>query len=208
MYTPRHFAADEAAGLDLIERNGFGALIMPGADGKPEISHFPFVVDRAGHRLLAHAARANPIWKLMDGNAEATAVFQGPNAYVSPDWYEKPAASVPTWNYAVVHIHGRPVALDDDGLLDILVRLTAVNEAKLAPKKPWTIDKLDPAFFGGLRKGIVGFALPIERIEAKLKLSQNKIGGPDFARTRDALDALDDQDAKKTAAMMATFQPR
>lgn len=208
MYTPRHFAADEAAALDLIEGNGFGALIMRGAEGAPEISHFPFVLDRAGNRLLAHAARANPIWKLMDGTAEATAVFQGPNAYVSPDWYEKPAASVPTWNYAVVHIHGRPAALDDDGLIDVLVRLTSVNEARLAPKTPWKIDKLDPAFFQGLRKGIVGFALPIERIEAKLKLSQNKTASPDFARTRDALAALDDHDAKAVAAMMDAIQPR
>ncbi len=208
MYTPRHFAADEAAGLDLIERNGFGTLIMQGADGRPEISHFPFVLDRDGNRLLAHAARANPIWKLMDGSAEATAVFEGPNAYVSPDWYEKPAASVPTWNYAVVHVHGRPVALDDDGLIDILVKLTAVHEARLAPKTPWKIDKLEPAFFQGLRKGIVGFALPVERIEAKLKLSQNKIGGPDFARTRDALASLDDADAKAVAAMMDAVQPK
>jgi len=208
MYTPRHFAADEAAGLDLIERNGFGALIMQGADGKPEISHFPFVLDRDGNRLLAHAARANPIWKLMDGTREATAVFQGPNAYVSPDWYEKPAASVPTWNYAVVHVHGRPVALDDDGLIDVLVRLTSVNEARLAPKAPWKIDKLEPAFFAGLRKGIVGFALPIERIEAKLKLSQNKTASPDFTRTRDALAALDDHEAKAVAKMMDAIQPK
>lgn len=208
MYTPRHFAADEAAGLDLIERNGFGALIMQGAEAKPEISHFPFVLDRAGNRLLAHAARANPIWKLMDGTREATAVFEGPNAYVSPDWYEKPAASVPTWNYAVVHIHGRPVALDDDGLIDVLVRLTSANEARLAPKAPWKIDKLDPAFFAGLRKGIVGFALPLERIEAKLKLSQNKTASPDFARTRDALAALDDHEAKAVAKMMDAIQPK
>ncbi len=192
----------------MVERNGFGALVMSGADGKPEISHFPFVLDRDGNRLLAHAARVNPIWKLMDGTVEATAVFEGPNAYVSPDWYEKPAASVPTWNYAVVHIHGRPVALDDDGLIDVLVRLTAVHEARLAPKAPWKIDKLEPAFFQGLRKGIVGFALPIERIEAKLKLSQNKAGGPDFANTRNALAALDDPDAKAVAAMMDAVQPK
>jgi transcriptional regulator len=208
MYTPRHFAAEEAAGLDLIERNGFGALIMQGADGKPEISHLPFVLDREGNRLLAHVARANPIWKLMDGSAQATAVFQGPNAYVSPDWYEKPAASVPTWNYAVVHIHGRPAPLDDAGLIDVLVRLSAANEAKLAPKKPWTVDKLDETFFANLRKGIVGFALPVERIEAKLKLSQNKTASPDFARTRDALASLDDHEAKAVAAMMATLQPK
>ncbi len=208
MYTPRHFAAEEAAGLDLIERNGFGALVMQGADGRPEISHLPFVLDRGGNRLLAHVARANPVWKLMDGGTQATAVFQGPNAYVSPDWYEKPAASVPTWNYAVVHVHGRPAPLDDAGLIDLLVRLSAVHEAKLAPKKPWTVDKLDETFFANLRKGIVGFALPVERIEAKIKMSQNKIGGSDFARTRDALASLDDHDAKAVAAMMAAFQPK
>lgn len=206
MYTPRHFAAEEAAGLDLIERHGFGALIMSDGGG-PEIAHLPFVLDRDGRRLLAHTARANPIWKLMDGTAEATAVFQGPNAYVSPDWYEKPAASVPTWNYAAVHVHGRPAPLDDAGLVDLLVRLTALHEARLAPKRPWTVDKLTEEFFTGLRKAIVGFALPVERIEVKIKMSQNRTPA-EIARVRDALAALDDADAKATAAMMAALQPR
>lgn len=206
MYTPRHFAAEEAAGLDLIERSGFGALIMS-AEGKPEISHLPFVLDRAGDRLLAHVARANPIWRLMDGTAEATAVFQGPNAYVSPDWYEKPRAMVPTWNYAVVHVQGRPSVLDDAGVIDLLVRLSAQHEAKLAPKRPWTVDKLGEAQFSGLRKAIVGFALPLERIEAKIKMSQNR-SPADFDRVREALAGLDDADAKATAAMMAALQPR
>lgn len=206
MYTPRHFAAEDAAGLDLIERHGFGTLIMT-VDGSPEISHLPFVLDREGGRLLAHAARANPIWKAMDGTAEATAVFTGPNAYVSPDWYEKPAAAVPTWNYAVVHVHGRPVTLDDAGLIDVLVRLSALHEEKLAPKRPWTIDKLAPEFFAGLRKAIVGFALPFERLETKIKMSQNRQPA-DYARVHDALAALDDAGAKATAAMMAALQPR
>jgi transcriptional regulator len=206
MYMPRHFAAEEAAGLDLIEQNGFGALIMS-VDGKPEISHLPFVLDREGGRLLAHVARANPIWRLMDGAAEATAVFQGPNAYISPDWYEKPRAMVPTWNYAVVHVHGRPAVLGDDGVIDLLVRLSAIHEEKLAPKRPWTVDKLDEAQFSGLRKAIVGFALPLERIEAKIKMSQNR-SPADFTRVKDALAALDDTEAKATTAMMAQLQPR
>ena len=62
MYTPRHFAAENAAGLDLIEHHGFGTLLTS-VNGRPEISHLPFVLDRANDRLLAHAARANPIWK-------------------------------------------------------------------------------------------------------------------------------------------------
>jgi transcriptional regulator len=204
MYTPRHFAVETEAGLDLIERHGFGALIMS-AGGKPEISHLPFVLDRAGNRLIAHVARANPIWTLMDGTAEATAVFQGPNAYVSPDWYEKPKAAVPTWNYAAVHVQGRPVPLDDGGLLDLLVRLSALHEAKLAPKRPWTVDKLEEAQFAGLRKAIVGFALPIERIEAKIKMSQNR-SPADRARVQDALAGLGDAGSQATAAMMATLR--
>ena len=206
MYTPKHFGAEEARGLDLIERHGFGALLTT-LDGRPEVSHLPFVLDRAGKRLLAHVARANPIWRAMDGKADAVAVFQGPNAYVSPDWYEKPSQSVPTWNYAVANVHGRPAILDDAGLIDVLTRLTALHEAKLTPKRPWKIDKLTAELFSGLRKGIVGIQLPIERIETKIKMSQNKPAA-EIERVRAALAALDDADARDVAAMMAALQPR
>jgi transcriptional regulator len=204
MYTPRHFAESEALGFDLIERRGFGLLLMS-AGGKPEISHLPFVLDRPGRRLVAHVARANPIWKLMDGAAEATAVFQGPNAYVSPDWYEKPAAAVPTWNYAVVHVLGRPTTLDDAGTVDLLVRLSGLHEERLRPKRPWTVDKLGAELFAGMRKAIVGFALPIERLETKIKMSQNRTPA-DQARVREALAALPDPQPRDVAAMMAALQ--
>lgn len=204
MYTPKPFADTDAAGLALIERSGFGLLVMS-LDGRPELSHLPFVLDRAGGRLLAHVARANPIWRAIDGAAEAVAVFQGPNAYISPDWYEKPKAAVPTWNYAAAHVHGTPVLLDDEGLIDVLVRLSAVHEAKLLPKRPWTVDKLDEAFFAGLRKAIVGFALPIARIETKVKMSQNKTAS-DQAGLSAALRAVADPDAQATAELMEAIQ--
>lgn len=204
MYTPRHFAETDATGLALIERSGFGLLVMT-LDGRPELSHLPFVLDREGGRLLAHVARANPIWRAIDGAAEAVAVFQGPNAYISPDWYEAPKAAVPTWNYAAVHVHGTPVLLDDAGLVEMLVRLSAVHEAKLLPKRPWTVDKLDEAFFSGLRKAIVGFALPIGRVETKVKMSQNRTAS-DQARLGAALRAVADPDAQAAAEMMEALQ--
>jgi transcriptional regulator len=204
MYIPKHFAENEAAGLELIERHGFGTLIMSD-QGRPEISHLPFVLDRPGRRLFAHVARANPIWRLMDGAVEATAVFQGPNAYVSPDWYEKPAAAVPTWNYAAVHVLGRPTPFDDAGLVDLLVRLSALHEERLTPKRPWTVDKLSPELFAGMRKAIVSFALPIERLEVKINMSQNR-SAADQQRVREALGALPDAAARETAAMMAALQ--
>jgi transcriptional regulator len=206
MYTPRHFAAEADAGLALIERYGFGALVMV-ADGRPEIAHVPFVLDRPASRLLAHVAKANAIWRLMDGTAEATVVFQGPNAYISPDWYETPAAAVPTWNYAVVHVRGRPALVDDAGLVDLLTRLSAVHEARLAPKRPWTHEKMPDGLFAGMRKAIVGFALPIEHIETKIKMSQNRTPA-DQARVKAALAAHEDAAARAAAAMMTAAQPR
>ena len=89
-------------------------------------------------------------------------------------------------------------------MVDLLVRLSAIHEEKLLPKRPWTVDKLSDELFTGLRKAIVGFALPIERIETKIKMSQNRAPA-DQARVRDALAALDDSDAKATAAMMAAL---
>ena len=115
MYTPRHFAADEAAGLDLIERNGFGTLIMQGADGSPEISHFPFVLDRDGNRLLAHAARANPIWKLMDGSAQATAVFEGPKNHLALVWLTTWDSEDDAREFATAYAHYQTSRFDDIG---------------------------------------------------------------------------------------------
>jgi len=97
------------------------------------------------------------------------------------------------------------VLLDDAGLIDVLVRLSAVHEAKLLPKRPWTVDKLDEAFFAGLRKAIVGFALPIDRVETKAKMSQNKTAS-DQAGLSAALRAVPDPDAQAVAEMMERSQ--
>src|SRR5262245_58942503 len=111
MYLPRVFeSTDRALICELIHAYSFATLVVARAAGDLEIAHLPFVFDSevGPHgRLRAHVAVANPISELVVAGASATVIFQGPHAYVSPSWYEKPTEQVPTWNYAVIHARGR-----------------------------------------------------------------------------------------------------
>ena len=205
MYLPRHFDNDDlAAQHDLIEGRGFGLLIVPGEESLPEVAHIPFVLDRgegANGRLRGHFARPNPIWRALDGEREALAVFAGPDTYISPDWYATPH-QVPTWNYIAVHAAGRPkVMADDRDVQRLLEDLSARNEARIPGKKPWTVDKLPAEVYGRMRKAIVAFEMPIERIEGKWKLSQNR-SEADRRGAAGALESLDDPNAREIAAAM------
>src|SRR6185369_2660094 len=98
----------------IIERYPFGTLIVPGTP--PDVSHLPFVLDPARCErgtLVAHVARAHPIWRAFAGRRPVIAIFPGPHGYVSPAWYTSRNA-VPTWNYVVVHVHGTPRLLETD----------------------------------------------------------------------------------------------
>ena len=111
MYVPRHFAEADADRLArFIDENGFG-LIVTVSEGRPVASHVPFLYERERNVLLSHVARANPQWRDLAGETEVMVVFQGPHTYISPSWYRAPG--VPTWNYAVAHVYGRPRALED-----------------------------------------------------------------------------------------------
>jgi transcriptional regulator len=204
MYLPKHFTEADLARLhDLIEARPFGLMIVARA-GTPDVAHIPFVLDRAEGscgRLRGHFARPNPIWRAFDGKAEALAVFSGPDAYISPDWYATPH-QVPTWNYLAVHAAGRPRVMADDGdVRRLLEDLSARSEARLPGKPPWTVDKLPAEIYGRMRKGIVAFAMPIERIEGKWKLNQNR-SEADRRGAIAALEALDDANARAVAAAM------
>ena len=204
MYLPKPFVIDDLAALyDLIERRAFGLLIIP-SDGAPDVAHIPFVLDRGEGscgRLRGHFARPNPIWRTFDGKAEALAVFAGPDTYISPDWYATPH-QVPTWNYIAVHAAGRPRVMEDDrDVQRLLEDLSARNEARLPGKKPWTVDKLPTEIYGRMRKGIVAFEMPIERIEGKWKLSQNRAEA-DRRGAAAALETLDDANARAIAQAM------
>jgi transcriptional regulator len=126
--------------------------------------------------LRGHLARANAQWHESRLDRPALAIFQGPHAYVSPGWYaEKPATGrvVPTWNYSVLHVYGRLAIRDDAAWLRaFLTELTARHESGRNP--PWAITDAPANYIERQLKGIVGFELTIDRIEAKAKLSQNR----------------------------------
>jgi transcriptional regulator len=166
LYTPALFRAEPDFGWKLAADHPFALLIVP---PEPLVSPIPFVVDREARVLIGHVARANPIASRIDG-ARATVVFQGPHAYVSPRWYTQPAAQVPTWNYVSAVLSGTARALDRDALAAMLERLAETFE----PDDGWRTSMLDPTFFDGLLRGIVGFSIAVDHIDAKQKLSQNR----------------------------------
>jgi transcriptional regulator len=173
MYVPKHFEeADREILLDLIDDYGFATLISWG-DAEPQVTHVPLMADRqvkGQERLLGHFARANPHWSAFDGNQSALAIFHGPHAYVSPSWYtEHP--SVPTWSYAVVHAYGKPRIVNDAATWTILRRL--IEKLEKGRESPWSAT-LPEEFVTRKLKAIVGFEIPIDRLEGKFKLGQNK----------------------------------
>jgi transcriptional regulator len=200
VYTPSHFAvADRGAQLALIDRYSFGTLTTVNA-GRARNSTVPFLVGRDGASLDGHLARANPHWREFDTATDVLANFVGPNAYISPNWYQS-ADMVPTWNYVAVEVRGRIELLDGRAArLDIVDRLSAKHEADLP--RPWTSDKMNPEFRDKLLDAIVAFRLHIESIDAKVKLGQNRKP----ADLRSAAAALDASDAlsyqRQVAALM------
>ncbi len=176
MYTPPAFRLDDRnAALAVMRENAFAVLVAHAPDGI-EITHLPLLVDQRGDDLVVrgHVARANPIVGLIQAGAAATAVFTGPHAYISPDWYAS-ADQVPTWNYMAVHASGRLQAVTAaDATTDLLADLSAEHETPLAPKKPWTHDKMREGLMARMIKGVLAFELPVDRLEAKSKMSQNK----------------------------------
>ena len=179
MYVPPHFAEDSLPVLhDAIRAAGLATLVTNGPDGLIG-SPLPLMLDaEAGPygTLYGHLARANPQWRAFDPATEALAMFTGPNAYITPSWYQTKRETgkvVPTWNYITIHAYG-PVTFFEDAteLLDVVTRLTARHEADRAT--PWATSDAPAPFIQSQIKGIVGFRMPITRLQGKWKMSQNR----------------------------------
>lgn len=162
----------EQANLAFAKEIGFGMLAVNDSHG-PLISHIPFILSEDGNYLEAHLVRSNPILRLLTSDQPAVLAVSGPHGYLSPDWYEVDD-QVPTWNYIAVHLRGKLKRLPDDRLHDILVRLSAEMEARLAPKNPWLIKKMDQSVYTRMSRQIVPVAMDVSSIEGTWKLSQNK----------------------------------
>ena len=173
LYNPPHFRVDDPSTLfEFIRANAFATLVSSG-DAGLNVSHIPFVpeMDGARVRLLGHVARGNGQWETLEGARNVVAIFHGPHGYVSPTWYVN-HPSVPTWNYAVVHAHGKARLLDEAELHDLVTRLAAIYEA--GNPKPWRLSEQPAAYVSGMLANIVGFEIEVERLEGKFKLSQNR----------------------------------
>ncbi|CAH2602216.1 FMN-binding negative transcriptional regulator [Rhodovastum atsumiense] len=178
MYVPPAFREDDLATLHgVIQQVRLANLVTHTPDGLVATPLPLFLVPEEGPygTLYGHLARANPHWTL-PATGEALALFNGPDAYVSPSWYPSKAEHhkvVPTWNYVAVHAYGPAGFFDDaDRLREVLARLTDLQEHPRAA--PWALDDAPAPFVAGLLKGIVGLRLPITRIEGKRKMSQNR----------------------------------
>ena len=142
------------------------------------VNHFPLVVVNAGEHgvLKGHIPRSNGLWEALGNGLEAVAVFQGPEAYVTPSWYpskHEHGKAVPTWNYAVVHAHGKAKAVHDANWL--LTHLNELTDQQEAPQRlPWKVSDAPSDFTEKLVEQIVGIEMPISSIVGKWKVSQNR----------------------------------
>lgn len=179
MYLPAHFRQDR---LDVLHRfigqHSLATLVTLGPDGLMA-NHIPLVLDPEPGpfgTLRGHVAKANPQWRDSLPQVSALAIFEGPSAYISPSWYpskQETGRVVPTYNYVVVHAHGRLSTYTDPARLEQHLRiLTAHHEASFPI--PWTIDNAPADFFAAQLNAIVGIEITIERFQGKWKVSQNR----------------------------------
>jgi transcriptional regulator len=207
MYIPAAFREDDSEQLyDLIRRHPFATLVTV-QEGAPFASHVPILLGEGpgGHRVLrTHLARNNPQAAVLGEGIEALAIFHGPHAYLSPTWYET-QPSVPTWNYAVVHIYGIPRAMNESELRTLLVDLSDYFED--GQPDPWRAESLAEAYTGKMLLGIVGIEIAITRLEGKFKMSQNK-SEADRRGAIAGLYATGDAESVATAVVMEGYLPR
>jgi transcriptional regulator len=199
MYIPEHFKERDAGRIESLLRGYPFALMITVREGMPQVSHLPLLyeTDASGQAwLYGHFARANPQWQDLEEGAEALVVFNGPHAYVSPAWYERPG--VPTWNYAAVHVQGHVELVADKSELSRLVG--RMSETFEAGDNPWRWAE-HAERFDTLLGHIVGFRVAVEHVEAKFKLGQNRVEA-DRENVYERLSASADTEAQALAKMM------
>jgi transcriptional regulator len=207
MYTPPHFKPDRTQALAFAAARGFGTVCA--WDGrKPVASSVPFCLDygRDGTPQLAfHVARHNPLLGRADGKASWVMAVNGPDAYVSADWYASPD-QVPTWLYQAVHLTGTVRVLSGDELGPHLDALSARFESWLAPKRPWTSSKMTAGRLDAMKKAIVGLVMTVDEVEGSFKLNQHK-SDVDHVAVANALAARPDAGARLLADEMRALRP-
>ncbi len=173
MYTPKHFQEDNLQELlDLMRLNPLGIIVWQSPNGMTA-DHVPLFYKNS--KLVGHIAKANPMGKA-NITEPVLVIFQGANAYISPNWYptkQEDHKSVPTWNYATVHVHGQiKLITENAGKVQILKELTAIHEA--TQNAPWSMDDAPADYIKKMTNGVIGLEIAISTIEGKWKVSQNQ----------------------------------
>jgi transcriptional regulator len=184
MYNPPHFEETRPEELErIITEYPLGTLVYCTPDGL-DATHLPFIYKKeqgAKGRLIAHVARKNLIWQQVPNETEVLTIFQGSNSYISPNWYpskQETHRHVPTWNYQVVHIHGRIRFIDDAKFVrSVVALLTQIHETRAAEPQPWRMSDGDKDYIEQQIASIVGLEIDVTRIVGKSKLSQNREPG-------------------------------
>jgi transcriptional regulator len=181
MYNPPHFEESRPDELErIIAEYPLGTLVYHATDGL-DAAHLPFIYKKEQGpkgKLIAHVARKNPIWQQVANDTDVLTIFHGSNSYISPNWYpskQETHRHVPTWNYQVVHIHGRIRFIDDAKFLrSVVALLTQIHETRAAETKPWKMSDGDKDYIDQQIASIVGLEIDVTRIVGKSKLSQNR----------------------------------
>ncbi|HEY8102596.1 MAG TPA: FMN-binding negative transcriptional regulator [Burkholderiaceae bacterium] len=206
MYQPKAHEETRVEVLhELIKDHSLGCIVTLGKNGLI-VNHIPFLIDSDAEgkgTLKGHVARANPLWQDFSDSVESVIIFQGPQAYVSPSWYptkHQTGKAVPTWNYAVVHVHGFPKVIEDPAwLLSLVTELSNTHEA--TQKLPWKVSDAPKDFTDRMIEMIVGIEIPISKIEGKWKLSQNRPMG-DRLGVAAGLESQQDASARSVASLV------
>ena len=199
MYIPEFNRVDDRAEIiSFVQANPF-AILITSSDNGPFATHLPILARQANDHMVLHGhmAKANPHWGLLQDNQESLTIFHGPHAYISPRLYES-RESVPTWNYAAVHVYGNArVSAEPEHLLEEVREI--INAFDPGYFAQW--GSLSDKFRNGMLKHIVGFEIAVTRIEAKFKISQNR-SKADRAAVIESLARSSDSAAAGIAALM------
>jgi transcriptional regulator len=209
MYIPKLF--DEKSWPEIkqvIEQNSFATIVSSDA-GVPVATHAPLCLvespDR-GPALQGHFAKANPHWRLLEQDQKSLVIFSGPNAYVSPRWYDH--VNVPTWNYIAVHVYGKPrLVTAPEEMRELLKRLVDRYEGQADAASRYAVERLPEDFLESQMKGIVGFEISVDEVQASFKLSQNR-DQKNHDNVVAELRKSEDQKAQNVAQIMANRRPK
>ena len=177
MYLPKHFLVEDQSVLAQLISEYPLATIVANLDGRFEINHLPLMLSADKTKLYGHVAKMNPLVKVASSSSTSvTAIFNGPNAYVTPSWYPSKQESgkvVPTWNYAVVHAEGSIKLIEDaQWLRSHVSQMTNLHEPTY--QSTWKLDDAPEEYVQMMLKAIIGIEIEVGSLVGKFKLSQNR----------------------------------